>query len=139
MKTRRRSTGTSPGLPPPPAPTARDANPWSISSQEPRHAAARETGLSPFSKRSGDEKSGRSVSLPSTVATPKRSREHLVPGSRPRRLPLFALVVPATIALAALLGAVRALESGDYRAAVGPLIAVGFAAFVLLRVLRRRP
>jgi hypothetical protein len=52
---------------------------------------------------------------------------------------LFALLVPATIVLVALLGAVRALESGDYRAAVGPLLAVGFAAFMLVRVMRRRP
>jgi flagellar motor component MotA len=42
------------------------------------------------------------------------------------------------IAVAAITGAVRALQSGDYRAAVGPLIATAFAAFVLMRLMRRR-
>jgi len=139
MKTRRPNTGTTPGLPAPPAPTARDANPWSISSQEPRQAAPRERGQSPVPGSLGGQKSVSPASWPRTGAEPKRSREYTVGGPRPRRLPLFALLVPATIVLVALLGAVRALESGDYRAAVGPLLAVGFAAFMLVRVMRRRP
>jgi len=62
----------------------------------------------------------------------------MVAGSRPRRAPLFALVVPASMAAIALFGAVRALESGSYLEAVGPLLLVAFVVFVVFRVMRRR-
>jgi flagellar motor component MotA len=51
---------------------------------------------------------------------------------------LFALIVPAAIALAAILGVVSALESGDNRAAIGPLLAAVFAVFLLVRLMRHR-
>jgi hypothetical protein len=138
MKTRKRETGTAEGLPPPPAPTARDANPWSISSQEPRRAAARQFGQSPVPGSLGGEESRSPATLPSARTTRKPSREHVVAGSRPRRAPLFALVVPASMAAIALFGAVRALESGNYLEAVGPLLLVAFVVFVVFRVMRRR-
>jgi hypothetical protein len=40
MKTRERETSVTTGLPPPPAPTARDANPWTLSTPVARATAA---------------------------------------------------------------------------------------------------
>jgi len=138
MKTRWRETASTDGLPPPPAPTARDANPWTISSEAERQPSAPASGF-PWRDR-GPGLATPHSSSPSSPAQPASPRvaTKTRSGSRPHRRPLFSLVVPAAIALAAILGAVRALVSGDYRAAVGPLIATAFAAFLLMRMMRRR-
>ncbi len=138
MKTRSRDTGSVSGLPPPPAPTARDANPWTFSSEKTRPSAAPETGFQWRGRRPGVATSSSSAPISPAKPTSPRIAARKATGMGPRRRPLFSLVIPAAIALAAILGAVRALESGDYRAAVGPLIATAFVAFVLIRLMRRR-
>lgn len=136
MKTRRRDTASAGGLPPPPAPTAHDANPWTISSEETRRPAAPGSGPPGYggSPGLGTSRSSSPISSTKPTSPPILPRK----GRASRRRPLFPLVIPAAVALAAILGAVRALESGDYRAAVGPLLATAIAAFVLMRMMRRR-
>jgi hypothetical protein len=138
MKIRRRDTGMAEGLPPPPAPTARDANPWTISSHEARHPADPVTRPQAGAGDRGAATSRWSPRATSARPASTRGMERIAAGSRPRRPSLIALLVPLAIAFAAVLGFVRAFESGDYRAAIGPLMAAAFAAFVLTRLMRRR-
>jgi hypothetical protein len=119
MKTRRRDTGTTTGLPPPPAPPSRDANPWTIPGPDAPRAPARPAGA---------------------TASPSPKRFPGGPSARPgpRRMPVFALLVLGVIAFVALGGAVHEIGSGNYADAVGPLLAVAFAAFVVWKQARGR-
>jgi hypothetical protein len=96
-------------LPPPPAPTARDANPWPISARQP---TARRAALPGVTRGHGREpRSGRSV-LPSLVAV--------------------------AIALMVLVSAlVRAGESSRFGDLVGPGIALFFVLIFAVSRLRR--
>ena len=120
MKTRSRDATTTPGLPPPPAPTSRDANPWTM-------------GESRAPERSG---------IPPSAQAPERPRRFPTkpPGTTaPRRRPAAVpLVILAFIAMTALGLVADALESGNIEEAIGPIVAVVFVAFMIFRQLRRR-
>jgi hypothetical protein len=124
MKTRSRDATTTPGLPPPPAPTSRDANPWSIGEV---HAPPR-TGIPPSAKAPADAP-GRPSRFPTKP-----------PGSiRPRRrVAAVPLVILGFIAMTAIGLVADALESGDLQGAIGPIFAVVFVAFMIFRLLRSR-
>lgn len=119
MKTRERETSVTIGLPPAPAPTARDANPWPLSTPaanpqpvHPRVAAA----------RGSDE-----------AAPPAPP-----PAARRRRLVWLPLAIAGLVAATALRGAIEAFASGAAEAAIGPLVLVVLAAVIAWRRLRRR-
>jgi len=131
MKTRSRDRETTHGLPPPPAPTARDANPWTLGGGEkPRAAAppgvppAMPSGVPPASP----------PGKPQRPRFPARRVEH----PKPRRPPVVALLIFAVVALVPLGAALRALGAGAAEEAIGSLIAVGFIAFMAWRALRSR-
>jgi len=131
MKTRSRDPDTTHGLPPPPAPTARDANPWTLGGGEkPRAAAppgvppAMPSGVPPASP----------PGKPQRPRFPARRVEH----PKPRRPPVVALLIFAVVALVPLGAALRALGAGAAEEAIGSLIAVGFIAFMAWRALRSR-
>jgi hypothetical protein len=127
MKTREREPGHAHGLPPPPAPTARDANPWTISAAEPPRAGSR-AGAPAATPRGSETGTGHRPRFP------VRQVEH----PKPRRSPIAPMLILAVVALVPLGAAVRALAAGAVADAIGPLIAVGFVAFVARRMLRRR-
>lgn len=120
MKTRNRDSNTTPGLPPPPAPTSRDANPWSMGET---HAPDR-TGI------------------PASAKTPARTHRFPIKSPEtiePRRRPAFVpLAILAFIAMTAIGLVADALESGSIEAAIGPIVAVVFVAFMIWRQLRGR-
>ena len=125
MKTRSRdTTTTTPGLPPPPAPTSRDANPWSMGEV---HAPDR-GGIPPTAQAQAQ-----------APARPRRFPTKPPETRKPRRrgaaLPLVILSFIAMIAIGLV---ADALESGQLVEAIGPVIAVVFVAFMIVRQLRRR-
>jgi hypothetical protein len=125
MKTRSRdTTTTTPGLPPPPAPTSRDANPWSMGEV---HAPDR-GGIPPAAQaqpKAPERQRRFPVKPPET--TKGRRRGAAVP-----------LVILAFIAMTAIGLVADALESGNLAEAIGPVVAVVFVAFMIVRQLRRR-
>lgn len=120
MKTRSRDATTTPGLPPPPAPTSRDANPWSM-------------GETHAPERSGIPGSAKAPVRPHRF--PTRSPETIEPRRRPAAVPL---VILAFIAMTAIGLVADALESGKLAEAIGPILAVVFVAFMIFRQLRGR-
>jgi hypothetical protein len=104
-------------LPPPPAPVARDANPWQISGRGGKTAQRRTSPRAPATQ-----------SMP-PPAPPRTARHGL------------ARFVPIAIFLAVLgsiaSGAFEALRRGDRLAAIVPLIVVGIVAVGMWRSLRR--
>jgi len=125
MKTKQRESSENPGLPPPPAPTSRNANPWSISAQ------------------TGRSQAGPAAPRP-LARHPKAShapRAPHVPGM-PRKADGPIQWIPVVILLfvmgAALATAVQLLSAGDVAGALGPLFAAGFAAMMALRWVRKR-
>jgi hypothetical protein len=122
MKTRSRDTTTTPGLPPPPAPTSRDANPWSMGEV---HAPDRR-GIPPAAQARAPARPGRFPIKPPDTVRPRR-RAAAVP-----------LVVLAFIAMIAIGLVTDALESGKLEEAIGPIVAVVFVAFMIVRQLRGR-
>jgi hypothetical protein len=120
MKIRNRDANTTPGLPPPPAPTSRDANPWSMGET---HAPDR-TGIPPSAK--GPVRPHR---------FPTKSPETIEPRRRPAFVPLAIL---AFIAMTAIGLVFAALESGNVEEAIGPIVALVFVAFMIFRQLRGR-
>ncbi len=118
MKTRNRDTNITPGLPPPPAPTSRDANPWSM-------------GETQVPDRKGQ---------PPAAATPRRpNRFPTKPPSsvEPRRRPVVPLVILAFIAMTAIGLVADALKSGSLEEAIGPIVTVLFVAFMIWRAVTR--
>ena len=122
MKTRSRDTTATPGLPPPPAPTSRDANPWSMGEA---HAPAR--GGIPASAQAQDPARPRRFPIKPPDTIKPRRRSAAVP-----------LVILAFIAMTAIGLVADALESGKLEEAIGPIIAVVFVAFMIVRQLRGR-
>ena len=115
MKTRPSRTAQSrSGLPPPPAPTARDANPWKLSSppeaapHEPRHPRA--PGWPPAPRPARDPTSHRSG-----------------------RLPWIPFLILFFIGASGVQLAIRAIEAGEVESAVGALVIVGMVAFMAVR------
>jgi hypothetical protein len=118
MKTRNRDANTTPGLPPPPAPTSRDANPWSMAEAR----APDRKGQPPAAA-----KPGRPTRFPTKP-----------PGSvEPRRRPVVPLVILAFVAATALGLVADALRSGSFEEAIGPVVTVVFVAFMIWRAVTR--
>jgi hypothetical protein len=110
MKTRQRETGTTAGLPPPPAPPSRDANPWAMSGP----GVQREPG--------------RQRRFPVEPVSPVQLRKR----------PVVPTLIFAVIAVLAIAGAVGALERRGFEAAVGPILLVALVLSVFLRRRRRQ-
>jgi len=127
MKTRDRDNKSANGLPPPPAPPARDANPWTVSSD----------GLSDAGRRPGGPP-GAPVDLLSRTTGQKRFPVRQVPQPKPRKPSIVPLAIFAIAVLIPLGAAVRALGAGALAEAIGPLFALLFIAFIAIRILRRR-
>jgi hypothetical protein len=122
MKTRNQDRTTTHGLPPPPAPTARDANQWTLGGGD-KPRAAMPPVVPP-------------VVQPARTGRP-RFPARQVQHPKPRKPPVVPLVIFAVVALVPLGAALRALGAGSVEEAIGPLIAVGFIAFMAWRALRR--
>lgn len=120
MRRKNRDVPTTPGLPPPPAPTSRNANPWSVGDT---HAPDR-TGIPPSAK--DPVRSHR---------FPTKSPETIEPRRRPAFVPLAIL---AFIAMTAIGLVADALESGSIEEAIGPILALVFVVFMIFRQLRGR-
>jgi hypothetical protein len=114
MKTRPSDRQREPGLPPPPAPTARDANPWPISSAP--------TGTQP---------------PPGQPRAPggrlRRRPPAAVAARRKRASPWVPLLVLVFIAGTGVQMAIRAFAGGDIEAAAGALVIIAFVAIIALR------
>jgi len=123
MKTRQRDSSGTPGLPPAPAPPSRDANPWPMSGQgddAPKlHPRVREAVSNAASKRD----------QPGVQQLPPTG------GQRLSWLPYLMLVFVVATSLRV---AIEAFEAGNLEAAVGPLVAILFVAFIAWRRMRRR-
>jgi hypothetical protein len=118
MKTRMSDQQPGHGLPPPPAPTARDANPWPMSSTP--------TGMPPRHPRAPVRRPSSPVSAAGAA--------------RPRRaLPWIPLVVLFFILGTGVQMAIRALSEGDVETAAGALVILAVVALVALgRLVKRR-
>jgi hypothetical protein len=113
MKTRTSDQQPGHGLPPPPAPTARDANPWPMSSTP--------TGMPPPPRH--PRASGRRPSPPVSAGGAARPR---------RALPWIPLVVLFFILGTGVQMAIRALSEGDVETAAGALVILAVVALVAL-------
>lgn len=133
MKTRSRDGNTTPGLPPPPAPTSRDANPWSMEEQQ-----------APAMKGHATAIKGQAPALkdPVPAAAPSRRPQRFPARAsgtvEPRRRPIVPLLILAFVAMTAIGLVAEALQSGTIEDAIGPLVAVAFVAFMIWRQLRGR-
>jgi hypothetical protein len=111
-------------LPPPPAPTARDANPWPMPGQR----AAR-----PISWPRGPKTAPTSV-----VAEPRAAEPGMPPIGRkasPLRWLPFAIIVGLLVAVGS--SALQSFRQGDFIGALLPLVVVGIIASGWWRSLRR--
>jgi hypothetical protein len=119
MKTRASDGQRGDGLPAPPAPTARDANPWPMSqgaggqAREPRHPRA----------------PGR---------PPRRGSPKLGPAGGKRRIPWIPLLYLFAIAGVVIQFAIQALWRDDVEAAIAAIVMLLFLAFAALRWTRKR-
>jgi len=120
MKTRSSNEQARHGLPPPPAPTASDANPWQMSSPA-----------------AGSTRGPRHPRSPGWPPTPR------TPGQPGRQRPRSRLWIPLLV-LFAFLGsgvqtAIRALRQGEAESAIGALVVLAVVAvFAVRRMLTRR-
>jgi hypothetical protein len=123
MKTKQRDSSGTPGLPPAPAPPSRDANPWPMSAQ--REAASK---LHPRVRRA--------VSNAASKRDQPGSKES-PPAGEPKLswLPVLMLLFVVATSLRV---AIEAFEAGNLEAAVGPLVAILFVAFIAWRRMRRK-
>ena len=123
MKTRSQDRDATQGLPPPPAPTARDANPWtSGGGEKPRVTVP--SGVPPAAQPGRQHR----------PRFPARQVQH----PKARKAPVMPLLILAVMALVPFAAALRAIEAGEVDEAIGPLIAAGFIAFMAWRSLRSR-
>ncbi len=119
MKTRSPGSEPSHSLPPPPAPPAADANPWSLSPPSPdtRTVSSR-------------------PQAPGRPPLPRPSPEQVA--RRPRRSPWAPLIILLVIGAIGLQVVIRAIWAGDIEAAVVALAIVAMVAFIAVRRLRRK-
>jgi hypothetical protein len=122
MKTRSPKAAQQTGLPPPPAPTARDANPWPMSGP---------TGTAPQSSR---QPAPRGIQRGARGGTGGRSPAPSRSGQR-RWVPVAILLFIAGTGVQL---AMQALESGDLEAALGALVILAMAALIAWRRLSRK-
>jgi len=118
MKTRTREAGGPNALPPPPAPTARDANPWTLPA--------------------GDAPATRVPRHPRAPNWPEGTPEHRrVSPESPVRRPWVPLAVLGFVAATGVQMALLAFARGDVESAVGALLLLGMVLLVAVRLLRR--
>lgn len=120
MKTRSSDEQVRQGLPPPPAPTASDANPWQMSPPS-----------------GGSKHEARHPRAPGGPPAPR------TPGQRTRRrsssLPWLPLLILFAIVGTGMQTAIRALWEGEVEKAIGALVIFAVLAVVALRrILKRR-
>lgn len=127
MKTRDRDNKSVNGLPPPPAPPARDANPWTVSSD----------GLSDAGRRPGAPP-GAPVDLLSRTTGQKRLRARPLPNPKPRRPPVVPITILAIMMLAPIVAALRGLGAGSLAELIGPLVVLVFVGLIAFRIMRSR-
>jgi len=141
-----RSGGSS--LPPPPAPTARDANPWPMPEQYGDRPASRKgpqrtTGIPTLTgprARPATTVTPAPMSGPSRHETPPPRSEPVASNplqSSRDRVRFAPLLVMAGVAVGAVAAARRAWLVGDYAAAIGPLLVVVVLVFSAWRSSRR--
>lgn len=149
MKTRSDRETVPTRLPPPPAPVARDANPWPMPEQQ--GDAPRARGAHPWVGRRPQATPAAPAGIPprleSPVALPPKAMTPLAPptaqAGQPARASRHGLArfVPLAIFLGILgsvaTGAFEALQRGDRIAAVVPLIVVGIIAIGWWRSMQR--
>lgn len=118
MKTRTREAGGPGALPPPPAPTARYANPWTLPSGD---APATRVHRHP-----------RAPDRPKGMPEPRATSQD--PSLRRRWMPLavFGFVAATGVQMA-----LMAFARGDVEAAVGALLLLGMVLLVAVRQLRK--
>lgn len=120
MKTRSPDEPPRQGLPPPPAPTARDANPWQMSSAP-----------------AGDMHPPRQPRAPGRAGRPSPPANG--PARRKRGVPWFMLLVLFAIIGTGVQMVIRALAEGDLETAMGALVVFAVVAVVTLgRIMSRR-
>ena len=143
-----RSTGST--LPPPPAPTARDANPWPMPEQygdrpSPRNPKARPATGSPTlggpeprmpqppatrqeAKWLKPTPEAAASPLPPLSPAPRQPQERPSHGlnDRARFLPWFLVAI---VAFGAIVAAQRAWQTGDFTEALGPLLVLAIFSF----------
>ena len=135
-------------LPPPPAPTARDANPWPMPEQygdrpESRKGPQRTTGIPTLTgprARPETTLTPAPMSGPSRPGTPRSGPEPVASNplqSSRDRVRFAPLLVMAGVAVGAVAAARRAWLVGDYAAAIGPLLVVVVLVFSAWRSSRR--
>jgi hypothetical protein len=123
MKTRQRDSSGTPGLPPAPAPPSRDANPWPMSEQR-----APAPQVHPRARRAVENAAS-------------RHNQPVVNESRPaggRKLSWLPSLMLVFVAATSIRVAIEAFEAGTIEAAVGPLLAILFAAFFVWRRIKRK-
>lgn len=119
MKTRPPDAAGKPALPPPPAPTSRDANPWPMSSGSAAPSRVRRHPRMPDVPRGTPAPAG---------ADPRRPR-------RTRWMPLAVLLFIAGLGVQMVL---VALERGEWQGAIGALVMLAMVALMVVRLVRRR-
>ena len=119
MKTRPPDAAGKPALPPPPAPTSRDANPWSMSSG----------AIAPARTRPHPRAPERPQGATGAAGTGPRH------ASRTRWMPLAVLLFIAGLGVQMVL---VGLERGEWEAAIGALVMLAMVALMVVRVFRRR-
>ena len=141
-----RSGGST--LPPPPAPTARDANPWPMPEQYGDRPASRKgpQRTAGIPTLTGPRARPETTLTPAPMSGPSRL-EAPRPGPEPvasnplqpsrERVRFAPLLVMAGVAVGAVVAARRAWLSGDYAAAIGPLLVVAVLVFSAWRSSRR--
>ena len=110
-KTRSPDAQSPPGLPPPPAPPSRDANPWPMSA--------------PAGSGTHVPRHPRAAGWPPAPRTPTDSAAR-----RPRRLPWIPLLILFAILATGVQTAIRALWEGDVERAIGALVIFAVVAVV---------
>lgn len=123
MKTKEREPPGTPGLPPAPAPPSRGANPWPLSGQ-----GGRSPKLHPRVRKAVRKAGGER-------AAPVVERSPSAGGQKLAWLPYLMLVFVVATSVRV---AIEAFDAGNVEAAVGPLVAILFAAFFVWRRLRRK-
>jgi len=121
MKTRPPRAAQQTGLPPPPAPPARDANPWTMSGT----AGAAPQSSRPAAPR-GNQRTARGAGGGRSPVPGRDGRRRWVP------VMILLFIAGTGVQLA-----IQALESGDVEAAVGALVILAMAALIAWRRLNR--
>jgi hypothetical protein len=129
-------------LPPPPAPTAPDANPWPFSDTARAAGPRQPTGVERLLAGLEQAQTGRDVA---GTATPPAEDEAPTPAEQPRREPALQRIVPLVILLVMFASIAREMIEAGGRdpsrlafVAIALLVAVTVIVLLALRMVRRR-